>query len=399
MRKSGMTLGVLSAVCLAAMVVRASGPDPSPASWNAKGAATYLDARLEWWSTWPKAARDHDTFCVSCHSAAPYAMARPALRGHLGESVLSPQEHKLIANVSRRVLLWNEVEPYYPDQTRGVPKSSESRGTEAVLNALVLSARDAQVAAGKGLAAGAGTLSDDTRTAFANMWALQMKTGDLNGAWLWLNFHLEPWESPTSPYIGATLAAMAVGMAPGGYASSPEVKDGVKDGITALRGFLQRGLGTQNVFNKLMLMAASGTLDGLLTPEQSRAILEETRALQRADGGWSVATFGTWTRVDQSAPATESDALATALATLAFQRAGVPATDPSLTRGLDWLRHNQDPATGGWSTASLNKQRDPASDAARFTSDAASAYAVLSLTARTPGAPLKTPVEKSMSSR
>jgi squalene-hopene/tetraprenyl-beta-curcumene cyclase len=112
-----------------------------------------------------------------------------------------------------------------------------------------------------------------------------------------------------------------------------------------------------------------------------------------------VSTFGTWTRVDQSAPATESDALATALATLAFQRAGVPATDPSLTRGLDWLRHNQDPATGGWSTASLNKQRDPASDAARFTSDAASAYAVLSLTARTPGAPLKTPVEKSMSSR
>jgi squalene-hopene/tetraprenyl-beta-curcumene cyclase len=389
MRKFGMTVSVLSVVSLAAMVARASAPDPSTASWNAKGAAAYLDARMEWWSTWPKAARDHDTFCVSCHSAAPYAMARPVLRGHLGEAVLSPQEQRLIANVSKRVLLWNEVAPYYPDQTRGVPKSSESRGTEAVLNALVLSARDAQAAAGTG--AGAGVLRDDTRTAFANMWALQMKTGDLNGAWVWLNFHLEPWESPTSPYVGATLAAMAVGMAPGGYASSAEAKEG----LAALRDFLQRGFATQNVFNKVMLMAASGTLDGLITPEQRQAMLDETRALQQPDGGWSVSAFGAWTRVDKSAPETQSDALATALATLAFQRAGVPGTDPSLTRGLDWLRHHQDPTTGGWPAASLNKQRDPASDAARFTSDAASAYAVLSLTFKSPGALTKAPVEKS----
>lgn len=378
MRKFGVTVGVLSAVSLAVMVARASAPEPSAASWNAKGAAAYLDTRMEWWSTWPKAARDHDTFCVSCHSAAPYAMARPVLRGHLGETVLSPQEQRLIANVSKRVQLWNEVAPYYPDQTRGVPKSSESRGTEAVLSALVLSARDAQAAAGAGTGAstGSGTLRDDTRAAFANMWALQMKTGDLNGAWVWLNFHLEPWESPTSPYVGATLAAIAVGTAPGGYASSPEAKEG----LAALRDFLQRGFSTQNVFNKVMLMAASGTLDGLITPEQRQAILDDTRALQQPDGGWSVSTFGAWTRVDKSVAPTDSDALATALATLAFQRGGVASTDPSLTRGLDWLRHHQDPATGGWPAASLNKQRDPASDAARFTSDAASAYAVLSLT-------------------
>ncbi|MDQ6701317.1 MAG: hypothetical protein M3Z36_14145, partial [Acidobacteriota bacterium] len=42
-------------------------------SWDAKAAAAYLDGRASWWATWPTAARDHGTFCVSCHTAVPYA--------------------------------------------------------------------------------------------------------------------------------------------------------------------------------------------------------------------------------------------------------------------------------------------------------------------------------------
>ena len=41
-----------------------------------------------------------------------------------------------------------------------------------------------------------GALSDDARKAFTNLWALQMKTGELSGAWAWLNFKYEPWEAP-----------------------------------------------------------------------------------------------------------------------------------------------------------------------------------------------------------
>jgi len=52
----------------------------SVSSWDQKAAAAYLDQRQSWWMEWPKAARDHDTFCVSCHTAVPYALSRPALR-------------------------------------------------------------------------------------------------------------------------------------------------------------------------------------------------------------------------------------------------------------------------------------------------------------------------------
>jgi squalene-hopene/tetraprenyl-beta-curcumene cyclase len=367
MRPLQTALCVVTATGLLGLAAaRASAPDTSTSSWDAKKAAAYLDGRMEWWSTWPTAARDRETFCVSCHSAAPYALARPVLRGHLKEAVSSPQEQRLIANVSKRVALWGEVAPFYPDQTRGIPKTSESRGSESILNALILSARDAQ----------AGTLSDETRKAFANMWALQMRTGDLNGAWAWLNFHLEPFESTTAPFVGATLAATAVGMAPGAYASSADAAEG----LTRLRAFLTRGVEQQNIFNKLMLMVASSTLDGLLSAEQRTAIVNQTRSLQQADGGWSLSGFGSWTRSDKSAPDTRSDGFATALATLALQRAGVQASEPMLARGLEWLRRNQDPTTGHWTTASLNKQRDPSTEPSKFMSDLATAYAVLSLT-------------------
>jgi squalene-hopene/tetraprenyl-beta-curcumene cyclase len=334
-----------------------------PTAWNAKGAAAYLDGELEWWSTWPNSQRDHDTFCVSCHTAAPYALARAALAAKLGETGPSPQARKLFDNVARRVRLWKDVAPYYPDQTRGIPKSSESRGTEAVLNALVLSTRDRA----------AGSLSDDTRAALANMWDLQMRTGELNGAWAWLNFHYEPWESPSSPYFGAAMAAMAVGSAPG-HAASVEAKPG----LDRLRGFIAKGFDRQNLFNKLTMLLASSRLDGLVTVAQRDTTIAAVTALQRADGGWSLQSLGTWTRADKSAPDTNSDGYATALAVLAMQQAG-GTSSPALTRGLQWLGKNQDPTTGKWRALSLNKQRDPASDPARFMNDAATAYAVLAL--------------------
>ena len=56
-----------------------------------------------------------------------------------------------------------------------------------------------------------GSLGDDTRRAFDNLWALQFTKGDLSGGWAWLNFHYEPWEAEGSAYYGAALAARFAG--------------------------------------------------------------------------------------------------------------------------------------------------------------------------------------------
>src|SRR5258706_7513645 len=110
------------AACLAAILPAADqqASTEDPTAWSAKAAAAYLDGRLAWWMGWPSAARDHQTFCVSCHTVAPYAMGRPALRSALGEQAASPTERRLLDNVIKRVRMWKEVAPFYPDETRGV---------------------------------------------------------------------------------------------------------------------------------------------------------------------------------------------------------------------------------------------------------------------------------------
>jgi len=368
---NGSRLGTLALLIAAAGTVGSAfarermTSGPREPTFDARAAAAYLDARMTWWAKWPNASRDHGTVCVSCHTALPYALARPALRGALAESQPTGQERRLIDDVVTRVRLWKDVEPFYPDQTVGIPKTSESRGTEAILNALILSRRDAQ----------RGALSDEARQAFSNLWQLQFRNGDLKGAWAWLNFRLEPWESTGSPYFGAALAAIAVGGAPAGYASDSSVRNRVD----ALKAYLQRNADTTHLLNRLMALWASGELSGAITPAQRQAIVDAAVAAQRPDGGWRMASLGQWQRRDSTSLDTASDGYATGLALVALQRGGISRDDTPIRRGLAWLVQHQD-STGAWRTSSLNKARDPASDVGKFMSDAATAYAILALT-------------------
>lgn len=345
-------------------------------SWNPKAAAAYLDQRAGWWMAWPKAARDHQTFCVSCHTAVPYAMARPALRGALGERGPTENESKILENVRKRVRQWKEVAPFYTDADRGAYKSVESRGTESVLNALILASNDAGGAAGEG--APTAHLSDDTRAAFANMWAEQQTAGERKGAWLWLRFKNEPWEADDSDYYGAALAAIAVGTAPGDYKSRPEIQNNLK----MLRDYLNRACAAQTPLNRAVLLWAAAKLPGVLDTEQRKAIVDELLQKQQADGGWSLSSLvGAWKRHDGTAQETTSDGYATGLITFALQQAGMSPENGPLKRGLAWLAEEQSRADGFWPSSSLNNNEAHhiSPDTVRFMNDAATAYAVLSL--------------------
>ncbi len=359
----GYSCSMKSVVCGIIALCFSSGA--ASAQWDAGKAASYLDGRIEWWMTWKSAARDHDTFCVSCHTSAPYAIGRSALHSALGEKGVSADERKVLDNVTKRVRMWKDVAPFYPDGEKSPGKTAESRGTEAILNALILSWNDIP----------AGKLSADSRLALDNMWSEQLKSGSEKGAFGWLQFHNAPFEGD-SQYYGAALAAVAVAHAPGDYRSSAAIAENV----AALRGYLVRELNSQKPIDKLIVLWASAGWPDLLPEADRKAIVTEILAKQQEDGGFSLSTLvGTWKRRDNTPLEVKSDGYATAVVAYTLRQAGVKQGDPVLDRSLQWLKRNQETSDGRWLAYSLNKERDLTSDPGRFMSDAATAYAVMAL--------------------
>jgi hypothetical protein len=333
------------------------------AGWDKPAAARYLDSREVWWQGWDHDKRDHGTRCVSCHTQAPYALARPELRSALGENGISTSEQAMLADVEKRVRSWDTMLPFYSDEKYGDGKEIESRNAESVLNAVILASYDARNR----------QLSERTRMAFDHAWALQSSTGPDAGAWVWQDFAYTPWESKESQYHWAALMAMAVGKAPGHYADDSKIAANV----ALLRTFLLRHYDAQPLLNKVAALWASASMPGLLSKAQAAELAGELKKLQHADGGWSLTELGTWERRDQTPLETRSDGYATGLIVLALEQNGIGALQAA--RGATWLKANQDKATGSCPAWSLNKNRDPQSDAGLFMTDAATGYAVLAL--------------------
>ncbi len=352
---------MIRAVLAAFLIATLSAADLPRPSWNPAAAAQYLDQREAWWMAWPAAARDHGTFCVSCHTALTYAIARPAL-GPAPEA-----QRALDDNVTKRVRLWKTVGPYFGGQPL------QSRGTEAVLNALILASMDAS----------SGKLGGDSRAAFDNMWALQ----ESSGAWPWINFKNEPWEGDDSPFYGATLAAIAAGAAPENYRATPEIREH----LHLLREYLVREYPKQPLIHQAFLPWASAKLPGLLSPGQQSSIINDLLGEQRTDGGWSTSSLAwSWrgsaprtlykllVRSDASPLKAKSDGLATGLVVFALEQSGLPRQDVRLQRGLTWLAQHQS-AEGRWPAYSLNTHRDLSPGPGLFMTDAATGFAVLAL--------------------
>jgi squalene-hopene/tetraprenyl-beta-curcumene cyclase len=351
----------------AVLAAESDTPASAPTTWDRQAAARYMDSREVWWQAWDHDKRDHGTRCVSCHTQAPYALARPALRSALGETSVSPMETAMLSDVEKRVRNWKDMLPFYSDEVYGTGKEIESRNAESVLNAVILASYDRSQ----------GRLGVLTQVAFDHAWALQSKSGPDAGAWVWQNFEYTPWESKESEYHWAALMAIATATAPDDYASDPSTAAH----LLALRQYLQSHYASQPLLNQVVALWASHWFPEIVSKPQREALLTTIYTLQRPDGGWSLTDLGTWTRRDKTPLETRPDGYATGLVTLVLEEnaATMPHADPHIDQGLHWLVANQDKTTGAWPAWSLNKNRDPQSDAGQFMSDAATGYAILAL--------------------
>jgi squalene-hopene/tetraprenyl-beta-curcumene cyclase len=364
--RSAFACGLLFGFACASAANAAGKSAPGGSGWDRQAAARYLDSREVSWQTWDRTQKDHGTLCVSCHTQVPFALARPVLHSDLHEQEPGAAEQAMLDSIRKRVRMWNEVQPFYSDAAYGSGKEIESRNAESVLNAVMLSSYDAPQ----------GHLSDTTRTAFDNAWALQSKTGPDGGAWVWQNFDYTPWESKESQYHWAALMAMAVSGAPDNYRNESKIAEN----LTALHGYLRRQYDAQPLLNKIVVLWASTQAPDLLSAAQRKDLIAEIYRLQREDGGWSLSDLGTWQRRDKTPLQTQPDGYATGIITLALEENHI--SNAHVRRGVAWLEANQDKTTGAWPAWSLNKNRDVKSNVGQFMSDAATGYAVLALEAK-----------------
>jgi squalene-hopene/tetraprenyl-beta-curcumene cyclase len=350
------------------------------ASWSKERAGKYLDEREQiWFESFPPAERgegEGKTSCVSCHSVAPYALARPVLRKIMGDKEATKYEQQILLRTRKRVENWKELDtPQFQLLYEfNEAKKKESWGTEAVLNAFILAFDDFYQERKE--------TSPTTRMAFRNLWKSQSTEGVQSGSWDWLDFSLQPWESKDGRYFGAVLAALAVGTAPGYYAKGTDPD--LDQRVDLLRTYLRSNLGKQNLFNRLWLLWAATRMEGLLDTAERKQIIAAIQSQQQPDGGWRLASLGKFERNDATPQEASSDGYATGLVLHILQTAGLPKEDPTVRRGLSWLRGNQK-ASGAWAGSSVNKKRDPESSqpakahVGKFMWDAATAYAVLAL--------------------
>src|SRR5262249_17204106 len=176
-------------------------------------------------------------------------LARPALAERLAEDGPLAPETKLIDNVKKRVENWDKIvadpasekDPFVPFYS-GKRKPS-ALGTESVLNALVLVNYESRRTK--------GSLTPATRRALPNLWHQRQA----DGAWLWLDCGLNPWENEGG-YYGASLAAVALGTAGRGEYDRAEVQPK----LAALKKYLHTQYASQPLHHRVLGLWASSRL-------------------------------------------------------------------------------------------------------------------------------------------
>jgi squalene-hopene/tetraprenyl-beta-curcumene cyclase len=305
-----------------------SADEPLAKSYSRARAKHFLDSAALGWQ------KRHN--CMTCHTNYLYLMARPVLGGddHAAQTVRQFAEDL----VKKR---WPEKGPRWD--------------AEVVMTALVLAFNDAQTT---------GKLQPVSRQALDRMWTLQRADGGFD----WISCDWPPMESDDQ--FGATMAALAVAVAPDEYAWTPQAAKGIE----GLKHYFEGG-NLPTLHHRAMLLWADTFRPLWFSSDARQKVLAELLALQHDDGGFGLATLGDWKRADGTPQDRQaSDGYATGLVVYLACRAGLPADDPRVEKGVRWLRSHQR-ASGRWFTRSLHQ------DSHHYLTHAGTSMAVLALAA------------------
>lgn len=305
-------------------ILPASADEPKRKEVSLAAADKYIEDGSFAWSS--------ERNCVACHTNGSYLAIRPSLTAHMG----SPSTEQRAFAVQ------------YLSELSARPRKSIMRGTlpaAVIYISAGLAEWDAHVTR---------QLSPDTERALQLMFDIQLQSGTWGTADCW-----PPFES--SAFQEATVAAMAIGTAPGWLASLQDEK--IKSGIEKLKTYL-RTTEPQEDYDRCLLLWAESRLPGLITPEKKQSLIKLILDKQRPDGGWSIRTFGQpheWgkgnraekLRAEPEFKNPPSDGHQTGLAIILLRESGLPASDPQIAKGVAWLKSNQR-ESGRWWTRSLN---------------------------------------------
>src|SRR4051794_998625 len=300
--------------------------EPRIKAYSLDRAVAFVDAAaLEW-------TRKRE--CFSCHTNFSFLYARPTIAAQ------APAHDEVRAALETMVTVrWPELKPRFD--------------AEVIASAAALAHNDAHTTK---------KLHATTRLALDRMWTLQRS----DGGWNWYKCGWPPMEC--DDHYGATLAALAVGVAPEDYAKS----DAARNGLAKIKSYLQSSP-PKNAHHKGMLLWAGAYVDDLVAPVDRAAWIKEILSLQLPDGGWSAAGLFPWKRGDDKEQTPNvSDAYATGFVIYVLRKNEVPAVDRAMQKGIAWLKENQR-ESGRWFTRSLFR------DGKHYLSHVGSAFAIMAI--------------------
>lgn len=308
-------------------ILPARGDEPKRSEVSTAAAKEYIEKGAAAWTGHRQ--------CVSCHTNGTYLTQRPALSAELG----LPREEERTFAIKKLGKLETTERKFIQ---RGITPAS------VIYIAAGLAEWDARITR---------QLSSETERALQLMFEIQRPSGTWGALDCW-----PPFES--SAFQEATVAAMAVGTAPGWLANLQD--ETLLAGVERLKNYLRTAT-PQEDYDRCLLLWANARLPGLLEPAKKQQLIDLVFSKQRPDGGWSIRTFGQpeeWGKGNRAKKLRSeleyanppSDGHQTGLAIILLRESGVPTSDPHIAKGVAWLQTNQR-ESGRWWTRSLNTDR------------------------------------------